>query len=220
MIGNLLELFKYPVTTVIGKANEEGLKKGAIRTIIISFAMALVGILYTVISIFQKYSTTSKSYYASYYSSEELVKMRDKALEGTFEVFFRSFITFIIAIAVIAFILFIISRLVKSPLNYTSTLSMTSNALLFYTIGVILNLVFSFVYTPIGWLILYATILYSSLTLMNAFRDSLDIESTDKLVIVTTGVLVAIVVVLVVVLSSLSGVSLKDFTNAMDFLGV
>ena len=52
-------------------------------------------------------------------------------------------------------------------------------------------------------------ILYSSLTLVNSYRDSLNIESTDTLVLATTGVLTGLIVIIVIIVSSISGVSLS-----------
>ena len=52
-------------------------------------------------------------------------------------------------------------------------------------------------------------ILYSSLTLVNSYRDSLNIESTDTLDLATTGVLTGLIVIIVIIVSSISGVSLS-----------
>ena len=52
-------------------------------------------------------------------------------------------------------------------------------------------------------------ILYSSLTLVNSYRDSLNIESTDTLVLATTGVLTGLIVIIVIIVPSISGVSLS-----------
>ena len=95
---------------------------------------------------------------------------------------------------------------------------MINSTMQIYVVGSIVSTIFSFIYAPIGVLVLFATLIYASFTLMNAFRDSLTLENTDSLVLVSTGVIVAIIVVLAVVLSSIIGASLSDITSMMDLL--
>lgn len=218
MFRNILEQFKNPVTTIIEKSEEENTKKGIIKLAIISAIMSLLNILSSIVSIISKYS--KDSYWYSSYSSSQLWEKRWEAIKEAelLSGFFKTWVIIAIAIAVAALILFIIAKIVKSPKEYSNNLSMVNNVLIIYNVGAIFNLIFSLIYAPLGWLILYATILYASLTLVNSYRDSLNIESTDTLVLATTGVLTVLIVILVIILSSISGVSLSKLTSITKLL--
>lgn len=218
MFGNILEQLKKPVTTMIEKSEEEDIKKGIIKLVIISAIMSLINVLSSIASIISKYS--KNSYWYSGYSSSELWEKRWEAIKNAelLSGFFKTWVIIAIAIAVGALILFIISKIVKSPKEYSSNLSMINNTVIVYIVGAVLNLILSFIYAPLGWLILYATIVYASFTLLNAYRDSLNVESTDTLVLATTGALTVLIVILVIIISSMSGVSLKDLTSIAKLL--
>lgn len=207
-------ILKNPVTTVIEKAKTETLKKGLIKTAILSLVLALVSLLATVIRIMIRYS--GKNY--SYLTSSELSERRADAFENAelFTTFIQSFITIFIMIAVIALILFLIAKFVKTPKKYESMLSMVANVLIVYGIGSIINTIFSFIYAPIGILIIFITIIYSSYTLLYAFRDSLEIDNSDNLVIVTTIVYTVIIVIAVILLAAISGISINSLMKGMQ----
>ena len=218
MFENILEQLKNPVTTIIEKSEEEDTKKGIIKLTIISGIMSLLKIFSSIVSIISKYS--KDSYLYNNYSSSELWEKRWEAIKNAelFSGFFKSWVIIAIAIAVGALVLFIIAKIVKSPKEYSNNLSMVNNVLIIYNVGVILNIIFSLIYQPLGWLILYATILYASLTLANSYRDSLNVENTNTLVLATTGVLTGLIVILVIIISSISGVSLGNLTNITGLL--
>lgn len=220
MFGNLLEKLKNPVTTVIEKAQEEDLKKSGIKLAIISVVMALISTISSVISIFSKYS--KKSYWYSYYSSSELSKLRWDAIKDAelFTGFLKAAVISAIVMAVIALILFIIAKIIKSPKEYISNLSMVNNTAIVYAIGSVLKLILSLIYAPLGLLVWYACTVYASFTLINAYRDSLEVETTDTLVLTVTGVSCAIIVILAIVLSSILKVSLGSITNLLSLLNV
>ena len=144
MFGNLLEKLKNPVTTVIEKSQEEDLKKSGIKLAIISAVMALISTISSVISICTKYS--KKGWY-SYYSSSELSEMRWDAIKNAelFTGFLKTAVISAIVIALIALVLFIIAKIVKSPKEYASNLSMINNTAIIYAVGSILILVLSLI---------------------------------------------------------------------------
>ena len=94
---------------------------------------------------------------------------------------------------------------------------MVNNSLIIYAIGYVLYLILSFIYTPLELIVLYAFIAFSVLTLINAYRDSLQVENTDLLVIATTGVTTALIVVLMIILSTVLKASISDITSLFDF---
>lgn len=218
MFKNVLEQLKSPVTTLIEKSENEDMKKCIIKLAIISVVIPLINVISSIVTIFSEYS--KDSFWYSYYSSSEIWEMRweeiqDAELLGGF---FKTWAILAIVIAVGALILFIIAKLVKSPKEYTTTLSMVNNALIIYIVGSVLKLIFTLIYAPLGWIVLFASIVYMSFTLIYAYRDSLNIYSSDKLVLVTTGIFVVLIVILVILMSSISGVSISNITNITKLL--
>lgn len=218
MFQNILEQLKTPVTTIIEKSEREDLKKGLIKLAILSGIMSLINVITTIISIF---STYSKKIYRYSSSSSELWDKRWNAIKDAelFGTFFKTFIIIAIAIAVVALILFIIAKLVKSPKEYTSTLSMINNTMIIYVAGSILNIILSFIYKPLGILVLYAVLVYAVLTLLLGFRDSLEINSSDNLALISTGILLGVFVIVIILICAINGISLKDLNTVMNFFG-
>ncbi|MFR8116353.1 MAG: YIP1 family protein [Clostridia bacterium] len=218
MFANLLEKIKSPVTTMIEKSQEEDLKKSGIKLAIVSVVMALISTISSIISIFSKYS--KKSYWYSYYSSSELWDKRWDAIKnaGLFTGFLKTAVISAIVIAIIALVLFIIAKIVKSPKEYSNNLSMANNTAIIYVVGSILKLIISLIYAPLGLLIWYAVTIYASFTLINAYRDTLEVENTNMLVLATTGILSALMVILVILLTSILKVSFSDISSLLSLL--
>lgn len=218
MFANLLEKLKNPVTTMIEKSQEEDLKKSGIKLAIVSVVMALISTISSIISIFSKYS--KKSYWYSYHSSSELWDKRWDAIKnaGLFTGFLKTAVISAIVIAIIALVLFIIAKIVKSPKEYSNNLSMANNTAIIYVVGSILKLIISLIYAPLGLLIWYAVTIYASFTLINAYRDTLEVENTNMLVLATTGILSAIMVILVILLTSILKVSFSDISSLLSLL--
>lgn len=218
MFANLLEKIKSPVTTMIEKSQEEDLKKSGIKLAIVSVVMALISTISSIISIFSKYS--KKSYWYSYYSSSELWDKRWDAIKnaGLFTGFLKTAVISAIVIAIIALVLFIIAKIVKSPKEYSNNLSMANNTAIIYVVGSILKLIISLIYAPLGLLIWYAVTIYASFTLINAYRDTLEVENTNMLVLATTGILSAIMIILVILLTSILKVSFSDISSLLSLL--
>lgn len=217
MFASLLEKIKNPVTTVIEKSQEEDLKKSGIKLAIISVVMALISTISSVISICTKYS--KKGWY-SYYSSSELSEMRWDAIKNAelFTGFLKTAVISAIVIALIALVLFIIAKIVKSPKEYACNLSMINNTAIIYAVGSVLKLILSLIYAPLGLLIWYAVTIYASFTLINAYRDTLEVENTNMLVLATTGILSAIMVILAILLTSILKVSFSDISSLLSLL--
>lgn len=214
----ILEELKNPVTTILEKSKTETLKKGCIKAAILSLIMAVVSILSKVISIFSRYS--SKSTWYKNYSASELWSKRWDAIGDAelFSNFIRSFIISALVIAIFALILFVIAKLVKKSKDYTVTLSMVNTTLSVYVVAIVLNLIISLIYAPLGILLLYAVIVYASLSLMSAFRISLEVDDTNKLILVSTAVLTAVVLIAAVIVYAIIGNSIATIGSSMKDL--
>lgn len=213
-----LEELKNPVTTILEKSKTETLKKGCIKAAILSLVMAVVSILSKVISIFSRYSSKS-SWYKNYSASELWSKRWDAIGDAElFSNFIRSFIIFALVIAIFALILFVIAKLVKKSKDYTVTLSMVNTTLSVYVVAIVLNLIISLIYAPLGILLLYAVIVYESLSLMSAFRISLEVDDTNKLILVSTAVLTAVVLIAAVIVYAIIGNSIATIGSSMKDL--
>lgn len=214
----ILEQLKNPVTTIVENAKKESLKFGCIKGAILALIMSVVSMLSTIISILSRYS--SKSVWYSSYSASELWKKRWDAIGDAelFTSFIRSFVIFAVCIAIFALILFIIAKLVKSPKDYAVTLSMINTALSVYVIAMILNLILSAIYVPLGLLVLYAATMYASFSLISAFRISLELEDTNKLVLVSTAVLTVTVAIIFILIFAILGNAISELTSLGNLL--
>lgn len=132
--------------------------------------------------------------------------------------FLKTAVISAILIALIALVLFIIAKIVKSPKEYACNLSMINNTAIIYAVGSVLKLILSLIYAPLGLLIWYAVTIYASFTLINAYRDTLEVENTNMLVLATTGILSAIMVILAILLTSILKVSFSDISSLLSLL--
>ena len=95
---------------------------------------------------------------------------------------------------------------------------MINNTAIIYAVGSVLKLILSLIYAPLGLLIWYAVTIYASFTLINAYRDTLEVENTNMLVLATTGILSAIMVILAILLTSILKVSFSDISSLLSLL--
>lgn len=217
MIGELLGLFKYPVTTFEKRAEERNIKKEAIIAAIIAVVIAVVTVLTTYIGISKIVNKEYKSlddYNDNLYSWEEEVTKsefkemkkdaKSELLEDAklVESFFKTLVITAVAIALVAGILFVIARMVKSPKDYIEMLSMSNSAFIIYLIGFLLNTIFSYIYAPVGVILFAAALIFAIISLSTAFRESIEVEDTNKLVIYSSIVLAVVFAVLVIIAMS------------------
>lgn len=238
MLGEFIGLFKYPVTTLTKKAEERNIKKEAIIAAIIAVVIAVVTVLTSYIGIVKKVNKKYKSlddYNDSLYSwEEEITKSEFKEIKkeyksdlledaGLVGSFFKTLAIAVVAIALVAGILFIISRMVKSPKDYIELFAMTNGAFMIYILGYILNVIFMYIYSPIGIILLMSALIFAIIALSTAFRESIEVEDTNKLVIFSSIVLAVVFAILVIIVmsyinsltSSLS--SLSSLSSMLDF---
>ena len=225
MFEKVLDQLKNPVTAVIERSKTDDLKKGAIIAGILSGILALIGVLSKIIAIFTIFSKKLMG------SSSKLGELRWEAMKEVELVggFFKSWLIIILTIAAGAAILFAIAKLLKNQKDYAALLSMINSVLIVYTAGSIVSLIVSLIYSPIAWFVSFAVMIYVGYTLVFAFRESLEIENTNKLVLVTTAVLTATIVVLVILGAAISDISLKNLglifktlslASVKDFVGL
>lgn len=213
MLKNLLDQFRYPVTSMIEKSEQESLKKGLIKLLISSAIIAIVITLVSATFIISQYSTDSYRYRR--YTSAELWEVRMEALEDA-ELLNMFFVLFIVALVMLLFTsltLFLIAKFVKSPKKYASILSIINSTMTLLAICLAISVILLLVYRPIGLLALYATIIFVFLSMFNAFKDSLALENSDRLVIVTTAVYAALIVIVVVGFCVSVGISIKELLS-------
>lgn len=217
MFGKIIEQIKFPVTSTINRSKEETIKKGLIKLLILSAIFAIINVINTLSSIFSKYS--SKGWY-SYLDKDVLKERRWEAIKdaGLIGAFFKTVLIIAVVIGVVAFLLWVISKIVKCKKEYSETLSMTNNFMTIIAAGSILNLIISLIFAPLGLILMFMISIYAGYTLIYAYRDSLEIENADKLVIVTTGVFTVILVIVIILLCAIIGVSLKNISAITDLI--
>lgn len=218
MFGTIIEQLKNPVTSMVEKSKEEGIKKGTIKLVIISAVMALINVITSMMSIFSKYS--SKGWYADIYEKSELSKMKWDAIKDAnlIGAFFKTWIFIAIGIAVVSLVLWIIAKFIKSPKEYSDTLSIVNSAVITFVVASIINIILSKIYAPLGIIFMFAVSIYIGYSVIFAYERLLEVEDTDKLVLISTGVFTVLLVVLIVVFCAATGTSLKSINALMDLL--
>lgn len=183
MFETIIEQLKNPVTSMVEKSKEEGIKKGTIKLVIISAVMALINVITSIMSIFSKYS--SKSWYADIYEKSELSKMKWDAIKDAelFGTFFKTWVIIAIGIAVVALVLWIIAKFIKSPKEYSDTLSIVNSAVITFVVASIINIILSKIYAPLGIIFMFAVSIYIGYSVIFAYERLLEVEDTDKLVL-------------------------------------
>lgn len=223
MLGELIGLFKYPVTTLTKKAEERNIKKELIIALVIVLIIAILSTLTSYISISK---TVNKMYpsldeynddhpYSELTRSEfkeEKKDYKDDLLDrvGLVGGFFKTLAISAVSIALVAGMLFVIARMVKSPKDYLELFAMTNGAFMIYILGYILNVIFMYIYSPIGIILQMAALVFAIIALANAFRESLQVEDPDKYAIYSSIVLIVVFTILIIIgMSYIS--SLFDF---------
>lgn len=212
MFSEILELFKIPVTAMKKRAEERSVKKEVITAAIIAVVLAIVTVITSYISVIKSvnkvYSSLekyNKKYSYKEVTKEEFKEMKKEAKEEAFEnaklgkTFFKTLAISAVSIALVGGILFVISRMVKSPKDYIELIAMTNGAYIIYLLGFLLNVIFSYIYAPIGIILLVGMFIYALISLCNAFRDSIEIESSDKLSMFSAIVLTVVFAILVII---------------------
>lgn len=223
MLGEFIGLFKYPVTTLTKKAEERNIKKELIIALVIVLIIAILSTLTSYISISK---TVNKMYpsldeynddhpYSELTRSEfkeEKKDYKDDLLDrvGLVGGFFKTLAISAVSIALVAGMLFVIARMVKSPKDYLELFAMTNGAFMIYILGYILNVIFMYIYSPIGIILQMAALVFAIIALANAFRESLQVEDPDKYAIYSSIVLIVVFTILIIIgMSYIS--SLFDF---------
>lgn len=232
MFNEILELFKTPVTALSQRAQERNVKKEVITGAIIAVIIAVVTLITTYIGIMKPINKTYSSLEEyndtySYYkdlTKEEFKAAKKEAKEEALEnaelagSFFRTLAISAVSILLVAGILFIIARMVKSPKDYIELVAMTNGAYIMYVVGFLLNTIFSYIYIPVGIIILVGMFMYALISLCNAFRDSLEIENSDKLSMYSTIVLTIIFTVLVIIVTKYINSMYLDLEDIFSIL--
>lgn len=212
MFSEVLELFKTPVTAMRKRADERNVKKEVITGAIIAVVLAIVTVITSYITVIKSvnkvYSSLekyNKKYSYSKVTKEEFKEMKKEAKEEAFEdvklvkTFFRTLAISAVSIVLVGGILFVISRMVKSPKDYIELIAMTNGAYIIYLLGFLLNVIFSYIYAPIGIILLVGMFIYALISLCNAFRDSIEIENSDQLSMFSAIVLTVVFAILVII---------------------
>lgn len=201
LLAGFVELVKHPVSRVTELVQKEDIKKGAIKTVIIAAIMSIASVLTTIRAI---YVNQTKSKYREAFM-EEL---------NPIVALFKNWGIYILGIAVVALVLFIIAKLVKDEKDYPYTLSMTVNSLVVYVVGMVLSLLLSFIWMPLSYIVITFASIYTLLTLALSFKESLTNVDSDKLVLVTTVMILIITVILAIVHIVTNEITLDSYAKS------
>lgn len=218
LIGDFIGLITSPVTSFKKRAQEKNIKFEAIIAVAVAVVIALVTIINLYISAVKGVNAVYKSYkkYSEKYSyldltKEEYKEQKKEAKKQALElidfkdVFFKTAVAILVVTAFVAGMLYVISRLVKSPKDYIELISFMNSAFLVYTAGAILSIILSLIYTPLGIIVTFATSIFAIFSLANSFKESLQLEDTNKLVICSTVVFTIVFAILVIIANKYIG---------------
>ncbi len=218
MFQNIIEIIKMPVTTIIEQSKKEDIKKGAIKGLILSAILSLISIISTFFNIIK--SVTKDSFWFGERTSSEVWELRWKKIEDAklFSGFFKQILVYAIVIAIIALILYIIAKLLKSQKEYSETLSMTNSIFILFGIGMLVNVILGLIYAPLGIIVTLMINIYAILSLIHAFKESLDTVDVNQLVLVSTGVIIATITIAAILLMIVCDISFKDLSSVTNLM--
>lgn len=230
MFNEYLELFKLPVTSLKKRAQEKNVKKEAITGAIIAVILAIVTLITTyngaMKPVKKKYSSLKEyndkySYFGSI-TEEDFKEKKKEAKKDALEninfakTFFSTFAISAVSILLVAGILFIIARMVKIPKDYIELIAMTNGASIMYVLGFLINVIFSYIYAPVGMILFVGISMYALISLCNAFRDLLEVKDSDKLSMYSSIVLTIVFTILVIIVAKYIDTMFSGMTNILS----
>lgn len=204
LFAGFLELLFHPVSKVTETVQKEDIKKGAIKGVILAFALALINVLAEIRALRIMYSKDK-------YFSNAVDSFRPIAT------LFKTFAFNIIGIIVVALILFVIFKLVKDQKPITYTLSMVVNSAIVYTVALLISLIFGLIPgvfgTTVATLFIALGKTHACLTLIVSFMSSLTNVNTDQLILVAIVVFAIVGIISTIIHLITNEESLGDFTK-------
>ncbi len=214
---NIIEKIKNPVNTCLEKVKAENINKGLIKGAIIAVIMTIISTISQIISIFTRY--WNYYYYRDFSERMETVWSQIED-EKIFSGILQNIIITAVVIAIVALILLIIAKAVKSSRKYEEMLSIVNNVTIILGIGQVIQIVVSLIYAPLGMIVSVAVSIYALLTLIETFKQCIDVDESDTLVLVTTGVITAAVAIVMLLLTGILKSSLGDIGTALNFMNI
>lgn len=204
LFAGFLELLFHPVSKVTETVQKEDIKKGAIKGVILAFALALINVLAEIRTL-------------------RIVNTKDRYFSNAVDAFrpiatlFKTFALNIVGIIVVALILFVIFKLVKDQKSIAYTLSMVVNSAIVYAVALLISLLFALIPGAFGTTIAVLFIAlgktHACLTLIVSFMSSLTNVNTDQLILVAIVVFAIVGIISTIIHLITKEDSLGDFTK-------
>lgn len=190
MFKDVLKLFVNPITLTLDYAKKATIKSSFILSAIIAGVLAILNSINFVIS-----TIITKEY--SYYERKYTTKVDFSNFQ--FGDFIKNFFTFLIVVFVIllilAAIMYIISRILKNENNFSKLLTISAISSIPYAFSIVIVLLTSWLYAPIGIFAEIAASLYMQFIIIYSFRNTLTIEDEDKLTMYNVILILIVVIV-------------------------
>ena len=93
---------------------------------------------------------------------------------------------------------------------------MTNSIFILFGIGMLVNIILSLIYAPLG--IIVTLMINVILSLIHAFKESLDTVDVNQLVLVSTGVIIATVTIVAILLMIVCDISFKDLSSVTSLM--
>ena len=208
MIRSIIDLFKRPVTATNEQAEKATLKDAFIKGGIISVIFMICNFVTCFFSqiLDEKYDSKVHKYVTKIdFSGFKFGELISNC--------FTTFIVIAIAMIVVATIMYVISRILKNENAFSKVLTISVNAFIPLACANIIAVVIGWIYTPVIPILAYlVAAVYSLYLTIFSFRNILNIENEDKLVIVN----VVAVTICFVVLYFLVSVVFNDVIDLLD----
>lgn len=95
---------------------------------------------------------------------------------------------------------------------------MTNSIFILFGIGMLVNIILSLIYAPLGIIVTLMINIYAILSSIHAFKESLDTVDVNQLVLVSTGVIIATVTIVTILLMILCDISFKDLSSVTSLM--
>lgn len=95
---------------------------------------------------------------------------------------------------------------------------MTNSIFILFGIGMLVNIILSLIYAPLGIIVTLMINIYAILSSIHAFKESLDTVDVNQLVLVSTGVIIATVTIVAILLMILCDISFKDLSSVTSLM--
>lgn len=204
----ILNVILKPVSTLKEKVKDySNIKTTGILVGVVAFGRMIINLLGNMISV------VFVKKYTNYYSSETKLVFNFENLKELdyFSLIVKELFGFVIVVAALALIYYLVALVMKKNANYFRlTAIATVSFIPVIIIGSFVSVIVNYIYAPLSIFLVFASLIYSLLTFINACDDELSIDDSNLKVYFHTICLTVVIIVVYYVAMNSVGNSLVD----------